>query len=217
MGQRALESGILSYRRRLSGRGPLRSVVCTFGRCESCSSYGLRMVREHARSLPHALWLIVHRIGRCRTSSVYRRGRTLLWGQDYDRLDRVDVEAARVHEQPETRCALLRAAIVLACYRGERTRVPQLIARLRALRGGGLRARLPLRNGWGLAAHLRRRWCRRLAPALALSLMALFVSWLWAIAVGVTAAVLLTLNTRAYVAERRRMDDQLRLGQFSLR
>src|SRR5262245_40460228 len=111
LGRGALERAIELYRRHVSGRGPLRRVTCTFGRCESCSAYGLRVVREHARSLPHALRLIFARIGRCRSASVYRHASALSWGESYDRLDALDDEAAHAHEQPRTRGALLRAAL----------------------------------------------------------------------------------------------------------
>lgn len=216
LGQRALEAAILLYRRRISGRGPLRRVTCTFGRCESCSAYGLRMVRHHARSLPHALRLILGRIRRCRSSAVYRSERALIWGEDYDLLEQVDPEAARAHERPTTRKALLRAAIGLARYRGERRIIPKLLKRLRALPRTATDAMVPLRDGRRLPEHLRGRWLRRLPGPLALGIMTLWFPGPLALVVGAMMVGLIGLGTLRYFAQRRRLDRQRRLGRFAL-
>lgn len=215
LGRRVLEAAIVLYRRRVSGRGPLRRVTCTFGRCESCSAYGLRMVRHHARSLPHAVRLILGRIRRCRSSSVYRSDRTILWGTDYDELDRVDAVAVQAYERPRTRGALLRAAIGLARYRGERRLVPRLIDRLHRLPQTA-RAAVPLRDGRGLLGHLRGRWLRHLVVPLGLGVLALCLPWPVAAALGLLALGLIGRSTRRYLAERRRLQRQQRLSIFAL-
>jgi len=191
LGRRPLEVAISWYRRHVSGRGPLRRVTCTFGRCESCSAYGLRVVREHARSLPHALRLVFGRIRRCRTASVHHHEHALSWGEDYDRGEAIDDDAVLAHEQPRTRGALLWAAIGVARYRGQRRLVQRLAERLRA------------------------RWLRRLVvPALLVGLGLVLPLVLAAVilAVGVAAAI---GATRRFVAERRRLDEQLRFGRLA--
>jgi putative component of membrane protein insertase Oxa1/YidC/SpoIIIJ protein YidD len=216
LGRRALEGAILLYRRHVSGRGPLRRVTCTFGRCESCSAYGLRVVREHARSLPHALRLVLERIRRCRSASVYRHDRALSWGEDYDRPDALDGVAAQAHEQPHTRQALLQAAIGVARYRGERRIVVRLLQRLRALpRAVGEHVRLPLREGRGLREHLRARWLRGLAGPLVIGGLGLLLPLALAVVLGTIATAALVVATWRFVGERRRLDGQLRLGRFA--
>jgi putative component of membrane protein insertase Oxa1/YidC/SpoIIIJ protein YidD len=216
LGRRALEGAILLYRRHVSGRGPLRRVTCTFGRCESCSAYGLRVVRAHAHSLPHALRLIFERIRRCRSASVYRHAQALSWGEGYDRPDELDEEAAQAHEQPHTRGALLRAAMGVVRYRGERRLVPRLLQRLRALPGAvGERMRLPLREGRGLREHLRARWLRGLAWPLVLGGLGLLLPLALAVGLGAIASVAVVVATWRFIAERRRLDGQLRLGRFA--
>jgi len=216
LGRRALELAILYYRRRLSGRGPLRRVTCTFDRCESCSAYGLRVVRHHARGLLHAMRLILGRIRRCRTSSVHRHHDALLWGEDYDRLETVDEAAVAVHERVGTRRALLRAAIGLARYRRERKILLRLLDRLRALpRAVDPREVLPLRDGRRLPEHVRTRWQRQL---LIPGLLVMLAPWLPTVAtVGtVTLALALTMtSTGRFLSERRRIDRQTRLGRFA--
>lgn len=71
-GQRPLAALIRLYRRRLSGRGPLHRVRCTFERTESCSAYGLRATTTVARSAPEAIRLIRARIRACGHSALYR-------------------------------------------------------------------------------------------------------------------------------------------------
>lgn len=216
LGRRTLEVAISWYRRHVSGRGPLRRVTCTFGRCESCSAYGLRVVREHARSLPHALRLVFGRIRRCRTASVHHHEHALSWGEDYDRGEAIDDDAVLAHEQPRTRGALLWAAIGVARYRGQRRLVQRLAERLRALPGAVIEgARLPLRDGRRLREHLRARWLRRLVvPAFLVGLGLVLPLVLAAVilAVGVAAAI---GATRRFVAERRRLDEQLRFGRLA--
>ncbi|MCA9705193.1 MAG: membrane protein insertion efficiency factor YidD [Myxococcales bacterium] len=216
LGRGALEAAIELYRRRLSGRGPLRRVTCTFGRCESCSAYGLRMVREHARSLPHALRLIFGRIRRCRSSSVYRHDRALVWGEDYDHLDRIDEIAVQAHERPSTRGALLRAAVGLARYRGEHRAFCALIQRLRGLPSSTERAAVPLRDGRRLHAHLRGRWRRALAYSLLLGALALVTPLPLTVLLGLLGLAMVVASTRRYLAERQRLDRQLRLARFAL-
>lgn len=215
-GKRALEAAILFYRRRISGRGPLCRVTCTFGGCESCSAYGLRMVRQHAESLPHAVSLIVGRIRRCRTSSVYRDERALMWGEDYDRLEQVDPSAAAVHERPSTRRALLTAAIGLARYRGERRIIPRLLGRLRTLPRPRVLAKIPLRNGRRLLEHLRGRWLKNLAAPLLLGVVALVLPMPLAITLGTVALLLAGQSTRRFFTERQRFHRQRRLAHFAL-
>ncbi len=215
LGRRPLELAILYYRRRLSGRGPLRRVTCTFGRCESCSAYGLRVVRHHAHGLLHAMRLIFGRIRRCRTSSVHRRNDALLWGEDYDRLETVDEAAVAVHERVGTRRALLRAAIGLARYRRERTILRRLLARLRALpRAVDRREVLPLRDGRRLPEHVRTRWCRQLALPGLLIMLAPWLPTIAAVGMGTLALALALTSTGRFLSEHRRIDRQTRLGRF---
>lgn len=215
-GRGALEAAIVLYRRHVSGRGPLRRVTCTFGRCESCSAYGLRVVREHARSLPHALRLVLGRLRRCRTASVYGHGRALAWGESYDRADELDDLAARAHEEPRTRRALLWAAIGVAQYRGEPPLVARLLARLRALPGVvSERARLPLRQGVGLREHLRARWRRSLVAPLGVLALALWLPLPLMLGLAAIASLGAAAATRRFVIERRRLAAQLRLARLA--
>lgn len=216
LGRRVLEATILLYRRHVSGRGPLRRVTCTFGRCESCSAYGLRVVREHARSLPHALGLVLARIRRCRSASVYAHDRALSWGEDYDRPEELDDVAVRAHEQPETRCALLWAAVGVARYRGQSGLATRLLRRLRALPGQASdRPRLPLRHGRGLREHLRSRWLRGLVAPLLLAALGLLLPLSLAVLLATIAIATTIAATWRFVAERRRLDAQLRLGRLA--
>jgi putative component of membrane protein insertase Oxa1/YidC/SpoIIIJ protein YidD len=213
LGRGALAAAILLYRRHVSGRGPLRRVSCTFGRCESCSAYGLRVVREHARSLPDALRLVLGRIRRCRSASVHGHGRALSWGEDYDRPDELDDLAARAHEQPRTRQALLWAAIGVTGYRGERALAARLRARSRALPGSvSERVRLPLRRGKGLRAHLRARWQRGLVITLLLAGLGLLLPLPLALVLAAIAMLAAAAATRRFIGARRRLYAQLRLA-----
>jgi putative component of membrane protein insertase Oxa1/YidC/SpoIIIJ protein YidD len=216
LGRGVLEAAIVLYRRHVSGRGPLRRVTCTFGRCESCSAYGLRVVREHARSLPHALRLVLGRLRRCRTASVYGHGRALAWGEGYDHADELDDVAERVHEQPRTRRALLWAAIGVARYRGEPRLVARLLGRLRALPGAvAARARLPLRQGKGLREHLRTRWLRSLVLPLVVLALAIWLPLPLLLVLATIASLGIAAATRRFVIERRRLATQLRLARLA--
>ncbi len=72
------------YRRRLSGRGPLARVRCTFAGMESCAAFAERILIETPSTL-QAVRRILRRLSRCRHLSLYRlpSGR-LGWGSDYD-------------------------------------------------------------------------------------------------------------------------------------
>lgn len=217
VGRTWLEAAILWYRRRVSGRGPLRSVVCSFGESESCSAYGLRVVQQRATSLPSALAMIFGRIRRCRNSSVYRDRVALLWGADYDDLARVDDVAREAFEQPKTRVALLRAAIAVARYRGHNA-FGRLCSQLRTA-VTGLRsphARLPLRDGSRLSQRLRARWQRSLRAAAALLVVCLFLPRLVELAAAFAVLAFVVGTTRRWIVEERRYDQQRRLAHFDL-
>ncbi|MEM6993441.1 MAG: hypothetical protein AAF721_23205 [Myxococcota bacterium] len=217
LGRSSLVAAIRWYRRRVSGRGPLRGVVCSFAESESCSAYGLRMVQQRAGSLPGALRLIARRLARCRDASVYCDRRALLWGPDYDELRGVDARASRAHEAPATRVALLRAAVALARYRGHRS-LHRLRTQLRALaaRVPKSTARLPLRDGRRLSAYLRGRWHRALIALAAPLLVALFLPGLAQLAVvGVVVALAAVATYRWHVADAR-FARQRRLARFAL-
>lgn len=213
IGQRVLVAAIRLYRARVSGRGPLRNVLCTFGRCESCSAYGLRIAERHATSFPHALILILGRLRRCRTSSVYRVGRGLRWGEAYDALEPVDDIAARVHETPATRLALLRAATSIARYRGRPLPPAQHPPARAPLRVAHDRARLPLRHGSGLLAREHARWRLRLLLPLGAALLGgLLLPVALATTGCVGALVIVVAATLRYTATRRRYLHQQRVA-----
>jgi putative component of membrane protein insertase Oxa1/YidC/SpoIIIJ protein YidD len=121
IGRRILAFAIRSYRRFISGRGPLRRVCCTFASTESCSAYGLRAVEEVATSFPHALGLVRSRLRACRRMSIYRFSSGLGWERDHDRspAELVALLEAR-GERADTIAQVLAARTAIAKWRGER-------------------------------------------------------------------------------------------------
>ncbi len=164
-GQDLLVGAILCYRRFLSGRGPLRSVVCTFCRSESCSAYGLRVAREAAASLPEALRLIRGRLRRCRQAALYRFPDGWGWGECHDERDPAALEGKleRAHELPVTLAAVLWSAALVARHRGDERLVRAFT--LRAGRHGGQAGYVVVRDGRKLRRSLRQRLCVRLGLA----------------------------------------------------
>lgn len=129
LAQRALVAAIDGYRRRLSGRGPLRRVRCTFHHGETCSAYGRRVAVEAPGALA-ALRLIRRRLHRCADASLYTlSGDVLGWGPAYDRpLAAWHTELERDRELPATRDSLLRARAAVARWRGDRVDLRALSA-----------------------------------------------------------------------------------------
>jgi putative component of membrane protein insertase Oxa1/YidC/SpoIIIJ protein YidD len=135
---------IVTYRRWLSGRGPLREVRCSFAREESCSAYGLRIARA-ASGAREAIGRVRRRLRRCREACLLRDGGTLAWAPVHDRppaeliaLMRDDAEHdAAIARMLVTRrsVALLRrdAKAVLACA-GAAPGKPRVVTRPSAVR-----------------------------------------------------------------------------------
>lgn len=105
------------YRRRLSGRGPLQRVVCTFQHAESCSAYGLRIAQHYGTW--RALRLIRARLRRCSHAAVYRLPNGLGWGPLYDRpaAEIVD-ELANANEASASRAVVFASGNAVARARG---------------------------------------------------------------------------------------------------
>lgn len=78
---------IVFYRRWLSGRGPLREILCSFAPHESCSAFGLRATSE-ATGARDALRRIGRRIRRCRDACLVSDGHALSWTALHDRTPR---------------------------------------------------------------------------------------------------------------------------------
>lgn len=175
-GRGVLLGAIRAYRRWLSGRGPLRRVVCTFCASESCSAYGLRVVGE-VGGLSEALRLIRGRLRRCREASAYRFADGWGWGECYDAADGAalegELEAAR--ELPQTAANVLLTAALVARHRGDEELVADCAARARRL-GAGPKY-VTVRDGSGLERRLRRSLRRRLLFALGVAAACWLCRW----------------------------------------
>ena len=161
-----LRTLIRFYRRRLSGRGPLARVSCSFTHTESCSSYGLRVSED--RPAPVAVWHILGRLRRCRSHALFRTSSGPLWGPAYDAEPlQHDKRLEAAHEQETTRAAVLRGfgAIARECGQPGHARTAALAAR--ALDPSGAAQPL-LRNGNTLLSGLSARLLSRLATRVAL-------------------------------------------------
>lgn len=136
--RRALVALIRTYRRWLSGRGPLARVRCSFAGDESCSAFGLRAATT-APSAWHAVGQIRRRLARCRNVSVYAlpvdaRSRVLGWGADHDRaLDELCAELARDRELPAAQARVLAARALVARWRSDAAELRDVDERRRAL------------------------------------------------------------------------------------
>jgi putative component of membrane protein insertase Oxa1/YidC/SpoIIIJ protein YidD len=162
-----LSRGVAFYRRRLSGRGPLRRVRCTFEHTESCSAYGARVLRG-SRSSAEAVARIARRLLRCRSLSLYAfPGGGLGWGDGFDALlgpagasagrRQLDRRLTRDAELPATR-----DAVAAACARvAEAVWLPPLAPQHGGPEGTGLLRR----GGVGAARALALR--ARIATAVA--------------------------------------------------
>lgn len=148
--QRLLLWWIVFYRRRISGRGPMRRVRCTFHHGETCSAFGLRVARE-SPSFRVAWGRIRRRLKRCRNASIYDVSapggpRALGWGTDHERpLDELLAELTADTEGPQARATVLAARLAVARFRGDLIDLAQ-VAPHRALLPP---AQLVLRNGSG--------------------------------------------------------------------
>jgi putative component of membrane protein insertase Oxa1/YidC/SpoIIIJ protein YidD len=110
---------IVTYRRWLSGRGPLRNVVCSFAREESCSAYGLRTAQQ-ASSAPQAMGRILRRLRRCREACVVRDGTTITWATIHDLPPHVLVaEMQQDHELDAAIARMLVTRRAVAKVRGD--------------------------------------------------------------------------------------------------
>ena len=137
------------YRAYLSGRGPFRSVRCTFERTESCSSYGLRLLRGDLGT-GRAMLAIARRIGRCGSASLFVDRGCLLWGRLYDEYSEpgeLDRMLKGEGETPVTRAAVLGAQIRV--QRALSTAVPEA----RSASSGGGQPGLLVRHARACDAH----------------------------------------------------------------
>lgn len=124
---------IVTYRRWLSGRGPLRNVRCSFALEESCSAFGLRSART-ATSWRQAIGRVARRLRRCREACLVRDGRSLRWATIHDRAPSELIAEMRADgEQANaiSRMLVTRRAVALHC--GDEVAVEQCAA---ALPGG---------------------------------------------------------------------------------
>jgi hypothetical protein len=111
---------IVTYRRWLSGRGPLKRVVCSFAREESCSAYGLR-IAQTAASARQTIGRIARRLRRCREACLLRDGGDVLsWATIHDLPPRELVaEMERDGEQHTTIARMLVTRRAVALHRGD--------------------------------------------------------------------------------------------------
>jgi hypothetical protein len=164
-GRKTLVSLIHLYRHYLSGRGPCRSVVCTFQGSESCSAYALRVADTLATSLPEALRLIRARLRLCRQASLYRLPDGWGWGECYDGHDSAELETRMktAHELPASVAIVLYAAAIVAQHRGEELLAANCAGRAREC--SEQRSSLVVRDGFKAESILRRRLLMRLGLA----------------------------------------------------
>lgn len=213
-GRRLLATAIRAYQRFLSGRGPMKRVICTFMHTESCSAYGLRAAETLAHSLPHALGLIRARIRMCGSATLYRlphgahagSAPGLVWGDAHDR-EPLDLEHAlcAAGELPETRAAVLRARAMVARQTGDVGALRDCVQRAGALTSE--RSRIVVRKGDGLMRALRLRLGQKLVmTALFMALVIMLApAWITAIC-ALGAADLVWQWTAHHVRRSRRME-----------
>ena len=186
---------IRAYRRWVSGRGPLRTVCCTFASTESCSAYGLRATRDLARSLPEAVRLVRSRVRACRGSSIYRFETGLGWERDHEHApaELAQLLVAR-SERPDTIAQVIAARMAIAKWRGER----DVYRPVRALHP------IPVRAGDAAIRHHRRTLVR--AAALVLVAFALmFVSLLAIVPLALGGIAIVNARASARRLERQRV------------
>jgi putative component of membrane protein insertase Oxa1/YidC/SpoIIIJ protein YidD len=142
--RRILLAGVRFYRRRLSGRGPLAHVRCTFAEFESCAAYAERILGE-SPSMLRAVARIRRRLARCRHLSLYRlREGRLGWGSGYDRVlthvsggvRQLDAALAEDGEGTLVRAAVGRAIARVAQATGARGDVQAALIPLPLIRDG---------------------------------------------------------------------------------
>lgn len=122
---------ILAYRRWLSGRGPLRSVRCSFAGEESCSAFGLRATAE-APTARAALGRIARRLGRCRDACLLGDGHALSWAALHDRpVAEIVGELERDGERGPAIARMLSTRRAVAVWRAE-PEVARALARIAA-------------------------------------------------------------------------------------
>jgi putative component of membrane protein insertase Oxa1/YidC/SpoIIIJ protein YidD len=140
-----LLGAIWIYRRFLSGKGPLARVACTFRGTESCSTFGLRAVRE-SRSVGRAIERIAARLRSCGDASLFvTPDRTLTWGRAYDEDPiALDAKLAARGESPETRAQIFEGHAIVAARSGDAERAKMCRRRARELAAG--RPHLALRR-----------------------------------------------------------------------
>jgi len=193
LGRDLLLALIRLYRRRISGRGPLSRVRCTFEGTESCSRYAQRVTATVATGLLGALCLIIGRLRRCRQASLQREGAALTWGPLFDAfatgasgaVHRLDRALTAAGERASTRAAVLRSALIVARYCGQSVVVRGGLALL-----GRYQRQLDapaghvlIRDGRHVHQWLRRRFVRRLV--------------LWVVAASLIGSVALATWTEA--------------------
>ncbi len=214
VGQRILLWMIAFYRKWLSGRGPFRSVRCTFEHTESCSSYGLRVAQNGSALLP-VIRLIVRRLQCCERASLYRIDGTLVWERLYDQYDTpAELERYLVQSQEltSTRSAVLQALAWIARFQGNRKVQRQCQPLRRSL---PVSQRLILRNALGFRRSLRRKLAVRVTLAMVPLLAALCFTSAWWILVGLAVTSMLVLSTWVAQSRRyRRIEQIIAASQF---
>lgn len=175
------------YRARLSQRGPLKRVCCTFSAIESCSAYAERVAQE----LPvhRAIMLTIGRLARCRDFSVYRFGDGRLgWERGFDRVlashayrqqcCQLNHDLMDRRETCDARQAILSAADAMRWGRSARQLKRQ-------------RCRLAIRNVNSVVRHLQVRLLR-LTLQMILSGYAslIFAQWGTHLATGIAAGLM---------------------------
>jgi putative component of membrane protein insertase Oxa1/YidC/SpoIIIJ protein YidD len=217
LGQTLLVGLIRFYRRFLSGRGPLRRVVCTFCRTESCSAYGLRIAREAATSLPQALRLIRGRLRRCREASLFRFPDGWGWGECYDAPDAAEMETGlqQVHELPATTATVLWSAALIAQHRGDEPHADACAER--ALQYGEPARYVIVRDGQNLERALRRRLVMHLLVAgVALGVCGLMIPLAVFCLLAVVTVALGVGWWRRYLQRKRRFEIQMAANAFAV-
>jgi putative component of membrane protein insertase Oxa1/YidC/SpoIIIJ protein YidD len=206
-GQGLLVALIQGYRRFLSGRGPLRSITCTFASSESCSAYALRVAAHVARNGPEAVRLIRARLHRCRQASLYRFVDGWGWGELYDawREGAYLPHLTAAAENPATIGSVLWSAALVARHRGDEQGARVLIQQAQKLVEPAMYG--VIRDGKNWLRHLRRRLVYRLCCALGLVLVSLLLPAFMSLGCLTAAA----LGSMAAVQEHRRQQNRFEM------
>ena len=215
----ALAWAIRLYRRRVSGRGPLRRVTCSFHAAESCSAYGLRVSEEVATGLGQALGLIRRRLRSCGDVAIVRfpdgpdhpHG-ALAWGALHDRpISEVATELADAGERPDSCALVVSSRALVAAWRGDA--VDAARCRVALTRLAVAPPRVVVRPGPATVRWLRHRVATRAGAGVALAvLLVLTVPALAAAAALALIAILTVVTTGPALRRLRRTSRHLRVA-----